>query len=349
MASSRKKWFGYLFTAALSLILIFALLVSADINKVSEELSHSSLSLIIIAALLYLSMVFVRTVRWYILLKGAGQTLPFRSCLPHYAVGQALNDVTPGRVLGDAVRAAGISEEEEGVSIGASLSTLVYERVMDMLFTTIALVASFATVYIFGIYEGTWDALALLMIIIVFGNLLVVGIISHPAIAAKVGAFGIWVSKALKNEKDRERFANWVDKTVASFNEGRSLSWKKNRKAILTSVFLTILIWCMEFTRMVVIFDAIGSTIFLSVIVLSSIISFTAQLIFPAGGGNMMVVSEFFQAAGLTSAVAATAGLLSIITSIWLMVPIALCIFVLKRGKYGTRKGRARQQQVANE
>ena len=105
----------------------------------------------------------------------------------------------------------------------------------------------------------------------------------------------------------------------------------------------------MESTRMVVTFDAIGSTVFLSVIVLSSIISFTAQLIFPAGGGNMMVVSEFFQGAGLTSAVAATAGLLSIITSIWLMVPIALCIFVLKRGKYGTRKGRARQQQVANE
>ena len=35
MASSKKKWFGYLFTAALSLILIVALLVSADVNEVS--------------------------------------------------------------------------------------------------------------------------------------------------------------------------------------------------------------------------------------------------------------------------------------------------------------------------
>ena len=303
--------------------------------------------LIVIAALLYLAMVFVRTVRWYILLKGAGQTLPFKSCLPHYAVGQALNDVTPGRVLGDAVRAAGISEEEEGVAIGASLSTLVYERVMDMLFTTIALVASFASVYIFGIYEGAWDALAFLMVIIVLGNLLVIGIISHPAIAAKLGAFGIWVSKALKNEKDRERFANWVNKTVASFNEGRSMSWKKNKKHIITSMFLTILIWW--FTRMVIIFDSIGATVFLSVIVLSSIISFTAQLIFPAGGGNMMVVSEFFQAAGLTSAVSATAGLLSIITSIWLIVPIALCTFILKKGRYGTHRGKTGQQTTVNE
>lgn len=349
MASSKKKWFGYLVTAALSLILILALLVSADVNEVSEELAHSSLLLIVIAALLYLAMVFVRTVRWYILLKGAGQTLPFKSCLPHYAVGQALNDVTPGRVLGDAVRAAGISEEEEGVAIGASLSTLVYERVMDMLFTTIALVASFASVYIFGIYEGAWDALAFLMVVIVLGNLLVIGIISHPAIAAKLGAFGIWVSKALKNEKDRERFANWVNKTVASFNEGRSMSWKKNKKHIITSMFLTILIWCMEFTRMVIIFDSIGATVFLSVIVLSSIISFTAQLIFPAGGGNMMVVSEFFQAAGLTSAVSATAGLLSIITSIWLIVPIALCIFILKKGRYGTHRGKTGQQTTVNE
>ena len=338
MASSRKKLIGYIFTAVLSLILILALLVSADVDEVSEEIKNANLLMIVIAALIYLSTVFVRTVRWYVLLRGAGQKLPFRACLPHYAVGQALNDCTPGRVLGDAVRAAGVSEEEDGVTIGAALSTLVYERVMDILFTTAALITSFATVYIFGIYSGTWDTLAILMIIIVVGNLLVVAILSHPAIAVKLGDFGLWVSKALKTEKDKERFAKWINRTVSSFNEGRALSWKKNKKHMIISAVLTILVWCMEFTRMAIIFEAIGANIFLSVIVLSSIISFTAQLIFPAGGGNMMVVSEFFRAAGLTSAVSATAGLLSIVTSIWLMVPIALCIFILKRGRYGTNK-----------
>lgn len=63
----------------------------------------------------------------------------------------------------------------------------------------------------------------------------------------------------------------------------------------------------------------------------------------------MMVVSEFFQAAGLTSAVSATAGLLSIITSIWLIVPIALCTFILKKGRYGTHRGKTGQQTTVNE
>ena len=338
MTSSKKKWIGYISTAGLSILLIVALLVSADIDEVSDEISKASISLVIVAAAVYLLTVFVRSVRWYVLLKGAGQKPSFRQCLSHYSVGQALNDVTPARILGDAVRTAGISEEDDGVTIGAALSTLIYERVMDMMFTTLALITSFACVYLFGIYSGEWNALALIVVVIIFGNCIVSLILAHPAIATKIGNFGIWVSKFLKNENDRERFVNWVNRTVNSFNNGRSISWNKNKVHILISLALTILIWCMEFFRMITIFNAIGADIYLSVIVLSSIVSFTAQLFFPAGGGNMMIISEFFRAAGLTAAVSATAGLLSIITSIWLMVPIALFIFVMKRGKYGVSK-----------
>ena len=56
-----------------------------------------------------------------------------------------------------------------------------------------------------------------------------------------------------------------------------------------------------------------------------------SQVVLTAGSGNVLMSTAVFQACGLNPHLAATAGLLSAITSIWLSVPVALAAMFADR------------------
>jgi hypothetical protein len=67
----------------------------------------------------------------------------------------------------------------------------------------------------------------------------------------------------------------------------------------------------------------------LPAVVIASSLALTVQVFLPAGSGNVVAIADIFAGLGVTLATATAAGLLSVATSIWISVPIALLALVL--------------------
>jgi len=69
----------------------------------------------------------------------------------------------------------------------------------------------------------------------------------------------------------------------------------------------------------------------LMAVVAASSLASLSTVVLTAGSGNVLMSSAVLSASGLDPHVAATAGLLSAITSIWLSVPVSLIAMCLDR------------------
>jgi len=71
-----------------------------------------------IAILLFFPCQFISAYRWYFILSGLDQTIPFRTILHHSVLGQLSTLVLPGQISGDIVRLLSVSRRrKEGVPI----------------------------------------------------------------------------------------------------------------------------------------------------------------------------------------------------------------------------------------
>ncbi len=119
-----RLWIGLVISAA---ALILALL-GIDLRQVAETLAQAEYIYLIPAAVGILAYLVARSVRWRLLL---GPEVSLSRCFWVTNVGYLVSNVLPFR-MGDPARAVVIGRDGK-VSTAASLSTVVVERVLDML------------------------------------------------------------------------------------------------------------------------------------------------------------------------------------------------------------------------
>lgn len=130
-------WLGMLISA----LSIGILLLFVDLEQVAGELQNASytyLGLSLVGITLFL---VVRAVRWRFLLQGAA---PLRQIFHVQNIGYLITYLLPFR-LGDVARAILIGNLP-GVTLSAGLSTMVVERVLDLLFIVVLLPFTLADV-----------------------------------------------------------------------------------------------------------------------------------------------------------------------------------------------------------
>jgi glycosyltransferase 2 family protein len=130
-------WLGMLISA-LSIGILF---IFVDLEEVGRELRNARypyLGLSMVGVSLFL---VIRAIRWRFLLRG---TAPLRQIFHVQNIGYLITYILPFR-LGDVARAILIASVP-GVSLSAGLSTMVIERVMDLLFIVILLPFTLANI-----------------------------------------------------------------------------------------------------------------------------------------------------------------------------------------------------------
>jgi len=135
-----KLWIGLVISAA---ALILALL-GIDLRRVAETLAQAEYVYLIPATVGMLAYLFARSVRWRLLL---GPEVSLSRCFWITNIGYLVSNVFPFR-LGDPARAVVIGRGGK-VSTAAALSTVVVERVLDMLMV-VALLAG-VTPFVSGV------------------------------------------------------------------------------------------------------------------------------------------------------------------------------------------------------
>ena len=124
MKKQWKLWVGLAISAA---ALVLAML-GIDLRLVAETLAQAEYVYLIPAAVGFLVYLIARAVRWRLLL---GPEVSLSRCFWVTNIGYLVSNVLPFR-LGDPARAVVIGRGEK-VSTAAALSTVVVERVLDML------------------------------------------------------------------------------------------------------------------------------------------------------------------------------------------------------------------------
>jgi uncharacterized protein (TIRG00374 family) len=117
-------WIGL----AISVAALVLALRGIDLGQVAETLAQAEYVYLVPATVGMLAYLFCRAVRWRLLL---GPEVSLARCFWITNVGYLVSNVLPFR-LGDPARAVVVGQGEE-ISIAAALSTVVVERVLDML------------------------------------------------------------------------------------------------------------------------------------------------------------------------------------------------------------------------
>ncbi len=131
----KRYWLGI----GLSLLLVLLMARSVDLAAVADALGRADFAFLLPALGLYFAGVFVRTLRWAVLLRPV-QPLGLKRLFVVLVVGFMANDVLPLRA-GEAVRAYMLWRHER-LQPGATVATIVVERILDGLVLVAFLIGS---------------------------------------------------------------------------------------------------------------------------------------------------------------------------------------------------------------
>lgn len=304
----------------ISATLIILVVLASNPKAVGQALTGVDPWLIALVMVLYLINSLFKAYRWGVLMRHAGHQVSFRTTFTAFSLSQAINNLIPGRVVGETSRIVDINTKE-GISVGRGLATVVTERIMDFVMLTLLTVTSLV-ILLAAIVDELRGYLIFMVVLMVLANVFFIYILARPKLMVRIGGWGArMINKCFKGERG-DRYAGKLMGVVCSFNE--ALTFKGNWKLMAWAAVLTIIIWVNEIARLYIIIMALGVDVSLVAVIATASLASLSAVVLSAGSGNVVMSSAVFGACGMDTHVAATAGLLSALTSIWLSVPISL-------------------------
>lgn len=199
-----------------------------------SRIRNANLALYMAALLLYQASFLVRTWRWKLLLRNAGEERRTRRLLPIIVVSFFVNCVVPAK-MGDVYRAY-LARQREGVPVPRALGTIIAERLLDLVVLMALLLAAGAVVF----HD---KAPAVLVPYVVAGV---------AVCAAGIGA--IVVMRAGRGQRLLRLLPEAVFHRYESFRMGTVESFRN----LPLLVPLTALVWAMESGRLALVVLALG-------------------------------------------------------------------------------------------
>ncbi len=123
----RRFWLGVL----ISVVCLILVLWRIDYREVLNALAQANYAWLIPAAVPFAATIACKVLRWQLLFPGDHSRISRRNLLSALMISYALNTILPAR-LGEVARAYVIGESEN-VSKGLAFSTIVVEKVLDVL------------------------------------------------------------------------------------------------------------------------------------------------------------------------------------------------------------------------
>src|SRR3990172_6450369 len=122
-----KKW-QFWIGVLISVLFIWLALRGLRLEKFCEAVQRANYIWLLPGVAVYFVGVWVRAWRWYYLL-GPIKKIPTKTMFPITTIGYMGNNIYPARA-GEVLRAV-ILKRKEGVSVSASLATIIVERIFD--------------------------------------------------------------------------------------------------------------------------------------------------------------------------------------------------------------------------
>lgn len=319
---------------ALAVLVLAALVVQADPSTVAEQLSEADLTILLAVVGLYLVNVATKVLRWWVLLYREGESPPLSKVALYFLIGLAINNATPGRVSGEPVRAYLVKTGTD-YPMGRGMASIFIEKTIDTVVTlTFAVLGLVLLIDVLN-PKATNDLMLSAGIVALFMGTLIV-FIAFPGIPRRIAA---WFFARMRGRGESERAERWeatIDGFLGSFERGTKEIGRSPVKT-MAATGLTAVIWFNEALRLWLVFVALGfdpGPSFELMMVATSMASFAALLI-PLGAGSSTAIAAICTVAGIEGTLSTTSGLVFVMTSIWISIPLGAAAMALSGIKAG--------------
>jgi len=232
-----KKWHFWL-GVLISILFIWLALSGMHLDKFWDAIKEAKYIWLVPGITVYFIGVWVRAWRWHYLL-GPIKKIPTRTMFPITTIGYMGNNVYPARA-GEVLRAV-ILKRREGVSISASLATIIVERIFDgvvMLAFIFVNLSELAKLTGASGFVGNIQQVAVIGTGIFLGALVIFLIAAmFPQTTEKVG---LWFVQRLLPQRMHERVTSLMNK----FLDG--LASLRSPLNVLMVFFTSVIIWLLE-------------------------------------------------------------------------------------------------------
>jgi len=232
-----KKWQIWL-GVLISIVFIWFALRGLHLDEFWDSVRQANYIWVVPGIGVYFVGVWVRAWRWHYLL-GPIKKIPTRTMFPITAIGYMGNNIYPARA-GEALRAV-ILKRKEGVSVSASLATIIVERIFD---GVVMLAFVFVNLPELARLTGSSGFVGNIQQVAVIGTGVFLGALAVFLLAAMfprvTEKFGLWFIDRLTPKRLHERIISLMNK----FLDG--LASLRSPFNVLMVFFTSVIIWLLE-------------------------------------------------------------------------------------------------------
>ena len=251
-------------------------------SNLLQKISNAAPEWILFSFLAYLGFFIIRAVRWKIIL---ANRCKFSSLFHIFQIGYLLNNVFPFHI-GEVIRAI-ILKEKENVEVGYGLSSIVVERIMDVI-TILALAVVIALIPTTqGSQELFSGAIRNVGIVFALAVIAIVAFAARPQLLLK---FLDYIGRARRLSST----INNIKRLVLDMANGLQIMSKK-RGNFAGAFALTFLSWFINFIGVYFLFNSVGFYISPSVIFIG-FLGTTLLLTLPSTPGYIGTYEGFWVA-----------------------------------------------------
>lgn len=337
-----KKWHFWL-GVFISVLFIWLALRGLQLDEFWNAVQKANYVWLIPGIGVYFVGVWVRAWRWHYLLKPIKE-IPTKTIFPITTIGYMGNNIYPARA-GEVLRAV-ILKRKEGVSVSASLATIIVERIFDgvvMLGFVFVNLPELAKLTSASGFVGNIQQVAVIGTGIFIGALIVFLVAAmFPQMTARIG---LWFIQRLTPKKLHERIIGLMNKFLDGLASLRS-PWN-----VLMVFFTSVIIWLLETGKYWFVMHAYDFTVSFFALMLMNGIANLATTI-PSAPGYIGT----FDAPGIAVLTAygvdqATAAgyTLTLHVALWLPITLLGAYFLAKEGIHWSENIRNELGENGNE
>jgi uncharacterized protein (TIRG00374 family) len=244
-----------------------------------------------------------------------------------------LNNITPGKIGGEPVRAY-LLKKEAKVSIGQGIASIFTEKIFDII--VITSMAVIGAIFILPLLTPeTGRILIIILIGVIAAIVATLIIVSHSTLLKKTVDksvnFAMKVSNSSYTEKLSQALVGFVDKYRLGMKE-----ILKAKRTATACIFLTVIIWINEALRLFIILLALPDIehVGIGAVFIASSIANILALALPFGAGHILGIETVLISLGLDPVYAGAASILHVATSLWISVPLGAAAMVITGFKF---------------
>jgi uncharacterized protein (TIRG00374 family) len=226
-----KRWQFWL-GVAISAVFLYLALKGLNLSQVWYYIRTGNYWWLIPSVAIYFFGVWARTWRWHYMLR-ALKPIPLGRLFPVVCIGYMGNNIYPARI-GELLRAY-VLKRKEGVAIGASLATILVERIFD---GVTMLLFVFVGLPLAPFIPDEWRRFVIIFSLLFFGALAVFFVLA--ASPRRAQAVYNWVIDRLLPERFREPVRGFADR----FMEG--LYFLRSGRDVAMIFVTSLVVWLAE-------------------------------------------------------------------------------------------------------